>query len=105
VRAAELACLCAVSTAPSRQCPRHPRGAFTGFFEGRAKYPRSKSQKKPRRSAEYTSPGFRHREGRLTLARPREPQEVVRSRPPPDSARASTPTVFQDAVGIDAGIT
>src|SRR6478609_7459404 len=46
----ELAYLSAVSSVPLQQCLRHLQGAFTGFFEGRAKYPRFKSRKKARRS-------------------------------------------------------
>ncbi|MFF3411941.1 RNA-guided endonuclease InsQ/TnpB family protein [Streptomyces sp. NPDC002742] len=95
----ELAYLSEVSSVPLQQCLRHLQGAFTSFFEGRAKYPRFKSRKKSRRSAEYTSSAFRYRHGRLTLARMREPLNVVWSRPLPDSAQPSTVTVSQDAAG------
>ncbi|MFF3612208.1 RNA-guided endonuclease InsQ/TnpB family protein [Streptomyces sp. NPDC002580] len=95
----ELAFLSEVSSVPLQQCLRHPQGAFTSFFEGRAKYPRFKSQKKSRRSAEYTSWAFRYRDGRLTLARMREPLDIVWSRPLPEGARPSTVTVSQDAAG------
>jgi putative transposase len=95
----ELAYLTEVSSVPLQQCLRHLQGAFTSFFEGRAKYPRFKSRKKSRRSAEYTSSAFRYRDGRLTLARMREPLNVVWSRPLPDSAQPSTVTVSQDAAG------
>jgi hypothetical protein len=76
-----------------QQCLRHLQGAFTSFFEGRAKYPRFKSRK----SAEYTSSAFRCRDGRLTLAKMREPLAVVWSRPLPEDAAPSTVTVSQDA--------
>ncbi|MET8130806.1 RNA-guided endonuclease TnpB family protein [Streptomyces sp. NPDC005251] len=95
----ELAYLSEVSSVPLQQCLRHLQVAFTGFFEGRAKYPRFKSRKKSRRSAEYTSSAFRFREGRLTLAKMREPLDIVWSRPLPDSAQPSTVTVSQDAAG------
>ncbi|MEV8038304.1 RNA-guided endonuclease TnpB family protein [Streptomyces sp. NPDC086182] len=95
----ELAYLTEVSSVPLQQCLRHLQGAFTSFFEGRAKYPRFKSRKKSRRSAEYTSSAFRYRDGRLTLARMREPLDIVWSRPLPDSAQPSTVTVSQDAAG------
>ncbi|MER5379386.1 RNA-guided endonuclease TnpB family protein [Streptomyces sp. NPDC002688] len=95
----ELAYLCEVSSVPLQQCLRHLQAAFTGFFEGRAKYPRFKSRKKSRRSAEYTSSAFRYRDGRLVLAKMREPLDIVWSRPLPESAQPSTVTVSQDAAG------
>ncbi|WP_405723864.1 transposase [Streptomyces sp. NBC_01537] len=95
----ELAYLSEVSSVPLQQCLRHLQGAFTSFFEGRAKYPRFKSRKKSRRSAEYTSSAFRYRDGRVTLAKMREPLNVVWSRPLPEGAQPSTVTVSQDAAG------
>ena len=95
----ELAFLSEVSSVPLQQCLRHLQGAFTGFFEGRAKYPRFKSRKKSRRSAEYTSSAFRYRDGRLTLAKMREPLDIAWSRPLPEGAVPSTVTVSQDAAG------
>ncbi|MEV8034577.1 RNA-guided endonuclease TnpB family protein [Streptomyces sp. NPDC086182] len=95
----ELAYLSEVSSVPLQQCLRHLQGAFTSFFEGRAKYPRFKSRKKSRRSAEYTSSAFRYRDGRLTLARMCEPLDIVWSRPLPEGAQPSTVTVSQDAAG------
>jgi putative transposase len=95
----ELAFLSEVSSVPLQQCLRHLQGAFTGFFEGRAKYPRFKSRKKSRRSAEYTSSAFRYRDGRLTLAKMREPLDIAWSRPLPEGPVPSTVTVSQDAAG------
>ncbi|MET9895749.1 RNA-guided endonuclease TnpB family protein [Streptomyces sp. NPDC006465] len=95
----ELAYLSEVSSVPLQQCLRHLQAAFTGFFEGRAKYPRFKSRKKSRRSAEYTSSAFRFRDGRLALAKMREPLDIVWSRPIPEGAQPSTVTVSQDAAG------
>jgi len=95
----ELAFLSEVSSVPLQQCLRHLQGAFTGFFEGRAKYPRFKSRKKSRRSAEYTSSAFRYRDGRLTLAKMREPLDIAWSRPLPEGPAPSTVTVSQDAAG------
>src|SRR5258705_4150102 len=73
----ELAYLSEVSSVPLQQCLRHLQGAFTSFFEGRAKYPRFKSRKKSRKSAEYTSSAFRYRDRQLTLAKMRDPLAVV----------------------------
>ncbi|WP_406468929.1 RNA-guided endonuclease InsQ/TnpB family protein [Streptomyces sp. NBC_01594] len=125
----ELAFLCEVSSVPLQQTLRHLQGAFSNFFEGRAKYPRFKSKKRNRRCAEYTRSAFTYRDGALTLAKMRSPLAIVWSRPLPESAEPSMVTVSQDsagrwfvsmlcedasvrplpaldtAVGIDAGIT
>ena len=65
----DLAFLNEVSSVPLQQCLRHLQTAFTGFFDKRANYPRFKSRKKSRASAEYTRSGFRYRDGRLTLVK------------------------------------
>ncbi|CAM5725094.1 hypothetical protein SHIRM173S_06466 [Streptomyces hirsutus] len=91
----ELAYLNEVSSVPLQQCLRHLQMAFTSFFGKRAKYPRFKSKKKSRKSAEYTTSGFRYRNGWLTLAKMTEPLDIVwsgrcrreRSRPRQPSRR------------------
>ncbi|WP_328780687.1 transposase [Streptomyces canus] len=98
-KTAELAYLNDVSSVPLQQALRHLQVAFTNFFGKRAKYPRFKSRKKSRKSAEYTTSGFRFREGKLTLAKMSEPLAIVWSRPLPEGARPSTVTVSQDAAG------
>ena len=95
----ELAFLNDVSSVPLQQCLRHLQAAFTNFFGKRAKYPRFKSRKKSRKSAEYTTSGFRFRQGKLTLAKMTEPLDIVWSRPLPQNAKPSTVTVSQDAAG------
>ncbi|WP_406383551.1 RNA-guided endonuclease InsQ/TnpB family protein [Streptomyces sp. NBC_01618] len=95
----ELAFLNQVSSVPLQQTLRHLQTAFTNFFGKRAKYPRFKSRKKSRKSAEYTTSGFRFRDGALTLAKMTEPLDIVWSRPLPQGARPSTVTVSQDAAG------
>ncbi|WP_077797469.1 RNA-guided endonuclease TnpB family protein [Streptomyces sp. JHA26] len=95
----ELAFLNDVSSVPLQQCLRHLQSAFTNFFGKRAKYPRFKSRKKSRKSAEYTTSGFRFRDGKLTLAKMTEPLDIVWSRPLPEGAAPSTVTVSQDAAG------
>ncbi|WP_406381448.1 RNA-guided endonuclease InsQ/TnpB family protein [Streptomyces sp. NBC_01618] len=95
----ELAFLNQVSSVPLQQTLRHLQTAFTNFFGKRAKYPRFKSRKKSRKSAEYTTSGFRFRDGALTLAKMTEPLDIVWSRPLPEGARPSTVTVSQDAAG------
>jgi len=95
----ELAFLNEVSSVPLQQCLRHLQTAFTNFFGKRAKYPRFKSKKKSRRSAEYTTSGFRFRDGKLMLAKMPQPLDIVWSRPLPEGAKPSTVTVSQDAAG------
>ncbi|MFD5536899.1 RNA-guided endonuclease InsQ/TnpB family protein [Streptomyces sp. NPDC127079] len=95
----ELAFLNEVSSVPLQQCLRHLQTAFTHFFAKRAKYPRFKSKKKSRRSAEYTTSGFRFRDGKLTLAKMVESLDILWSRPLPEGAKPSTVTVSQDAAG------
>ncbi|MFE2495857.1 RNA-guided endonuclease InsQ/TnpB family protein [Streptomyces scopuliridis] len=95
----ELAYLSEVSSVPLQQCLRHLQVAFTHFFAKRAKYPHFKSKRKSRRSAEYTTSGFRCRGGVLTLAKMSEPLDIVWSRPLPEGVSPSTVTVSQDAAG------
>ncbi|MGW0210523.1 RNA-guided endonuclease InsQ/TnpB family protein [Streptomyces sp. NPDC003233] len=95
----ELAYLNDVSSVPLQQALRHLQTAFTNFFAKRAKYPRFKSRKKSRKSAEYTTSAFRFRDGKLTLAKMAEPLDIVWSRPLPEDASPSTVTVSQDAAG------
>jgi putative transposase len=84
---------------PLQQTLRHLPTAFTNFFGKRAKYPRFKSRKKSRKSAEYTTSAFRFRDGALTLAKMAEPLAVVWSRPLPEGMSPSTVTVSQDSAG------
>ncbi|MDT0486015.1 MULTISPECIES: RNA-guided endonuclease TnpB family protein [Streptomyces] len=95
----ELAYLNDVSSVPLQQTLRHLQVAFTNFFGRRAKYPRFKSRKKSRKSAEYTTSGFRFRNGQLTLAKMSEPLDIAWSRALPEGASPSTVTVSLDAAG------
>ncbi|MFF7601861.1 RNA-guided endonuclease InsQ/TnpB family protein [Streptomyces mirabilis] len=95
----ELAYLNEVSSVPLQQALRHLQTAFTHFFGKRARYPRFKSRKTSRRSAEYTTSAFRFRDGVLTLAKMAEPLAVVWSRPLPEGMAPSTVTVSQDSAG------
>ncbi|MET7517207.1 RNA-guided endonuclease TnpB family protein [Streptomyces sp. NPDC005480] len=95
----DLAFLGEVSSVPLQQALRHLQVAFTHFFGKRAKYPRFKSRKKSRKSAEYTTSAFRFLGGELRLAKMSEPLAIVWSRPLPEGASPSTVTVSQDAAG------
>ncbi|MEU8117224.1 RNA-guided endonuclease TnpB family protein [Spirillospora sp. NPDC049024] len=124
----ELAFLTEVSCVPLQQALRHLQTAFANFFAKRAAYPRFKSRKRSRASAEYTRSAFTWRDGHLTLAKMTEPLDIRWSRPLPQGTEPSTVTVSRDsagrwfvsmlcqetipaapatgaAVGIDAGIT
>ncbi|MET7622506.1 transposase, partial [Streptomyces sp. NPDC005408] len=98
-RTEELAYLNEVSSVPLQQAVRHLQVAFTNFFGKRAKYPRFKSRKKSRKSAEYTTSAFRYRDGELRLAKMAELLDIRWSRPLPEAAVPSTVTVSQDAAG------
>ncbi|MEU9373988.1 RNA-guided endonuclease TnpB family protein [Streptomyces sp. NPDC048255] len=95
----ELAYLAEVSSVPLQQALRHLQTAFAGFWGKRAKYPRFKSKRKSRASAEYTRSAFRYADGRLTLAKMAEPLDVVWSRPLPVGVQPSTVTVSRDSAG------
>lgn len=95
----DLAFLSEVSSVPLQQALRHLQGAFTNFWEKRAKYPTFKSRKKSRACAEYTRSAFRWRDGQLTLAKMAAPLDIVWSRPLPEGAEPSTVTVSVDPAG------
>ncbi|QWB25748.1 MULTISPECIES: RNA-guided endonuclease TnpB family protein [Streptomyces] len=95
----ELAFLSEVSSVPLQQALRHLQAAFGNFFAKRAKYPRYKSRKKSRGSAEYTRSAFKWRDGQLTLAKMTEPLDIHWSRPLPEGAEPTTVTVSRDSAG------
>lgn len=93
----DLAFLNEVSSVPLQQTLRHQQAAFASFFGKRARYPRFKSRKKSRASAEYTRSGFRWRDGQLTLAKMTDPLDIRWSRDLP--GEPSTVTVSRDPAG------
>jgi hypothetical protein len=98
-RSEDLAFLAEVSSVPLQQVLRHLQTAYTRFWAKQARYPRFKSRKKSRASAEYTRSGFRYREGQLHLAKMTGPLAIAWSRPLPAGAEPSTVTVTRDAAG------
>ena len=96
----ELGWLNEVSSVPLQQALRHQQAAFTGFFAGRASYPRYKSRS-GRQCAEYTRSGFRYRDGQLFLAKTVTPLAFAWSWPDidPASLDPSTVTVSRDPCG------
>ncbi|MEU0876993.1 RNA-guided endonuclease TnpB family protein [Lentzea sp. NPDC005914] len=95
----ELAYLNQVSAVPLQQTLRHLQSAFSNFWAKRARFPRFKSRKRSRASAEYTRSAFRWRVGELKLAKMSEPLCIRWSRPLPEGIVPSTVTVSQDAAG------
>lgn len=95
----EFAFLSQVSSVPLQQVLRHLQTAFGNFFAKRAKYPRYKSRKKSRESAEYTRSAFTWRDGRLRLAKMAEPLDIRWSRPLPVGTEPTTVTVSRDSAG------
>lgn len=87
-----------VSSVPLQQALRHLDAAYTNFFEGRAHYPTFKKKHKGQ-SATYTDNAFTWRDGDLTLAKQKEPLDIVWSRPLPEGARISSVTVSKDPSG------
>lgn len=98
-RTEELAFLADVSCVPLQQALRHLDVAYSNFFAKRARYPKFKSRKKSKLSAEYTRSGFRYRDGQLTLAKMKQPLGIVWSRPLPEDAEPTTVTVSRDSAG------
>jgi putative transposase len=95
----ELAYLNEVASVPLQQALRHLQGAFAAFWDKRAKYPRFKSRRRSRQSAEYTRSAFRYRDGQVRLAKMTEPLDIRWSRLLPEGAEPSTVTVSRDAAG------
>ncbi len=98
-RSDDLAYLNEVSCVPLQQALRHLQGAFAAFWDKRARYPRFKSRKRSRQSAEYTRSAFRWRDGQLWLAKMGAPLDIRWSRPLPAGTEPSTVTVSRDAAG------
>ena len=87
-----------MSSVPLQQSLRHLEKGFVNFFEGRAQYP-TYHQKQKRQSATYASKAFIWNGSTLTLAKHKEPLNIVWSRPFPDGSKPSSVTVSKDASG------
>ena len=88
----ELDFLNEVSCVPLQQCLRHLQKAFANFWGKRAKYPRFK-KKRHGGSAEFTKSAFKWKDGKLWLAKCKEPLNIVWSRYLPINAQPSTVTL------------
>jgi len=87
-----------VSSVPLQQALRHLDAAYTNFFEGRAQYPTFK-KKHHEQSATYTDNAFTLKGDKLTLAKHKEPLDIVWSRALPEGTKPSSVTVTKDKVG------
>ena len=94
----ELDFLNEVSCVPLQQCLRHLQKAFANFWSKRAKYPRFKA-KRNGGSAEFTKSAFKYRDGKLWLAKCKEPLPIVWSRFLPDGCNPSSVTVKLEPSG------
>ncbi|MGK7962895.1 RNA-guided endonuclease InsQ/TnpB family protein [Crocosphaera sp.] len=87
-----------VSCVPLQQCLRHLQTAFTNFHAQRSKYPNFK-KKRNGGSAEFTKSAFKWKDGKLFLAKSKEPLNIVWSRFFPQDCKPSTVTVKLDPSG------
>ena len=85
-----------VSCVPLQQCLRHQQTAFKNFFEGRAKYPVFK-KKDRKQSAEFTKSAFKYTDGKIYLAKSKEPLDIRWSRDLP--CKPSTINISKDCAG------
>ena len=87
-----------VSCVPLQQGLRHLQAAFTNFFAGRNGYPQFK-KKSSRNTAEFTRSAFKYRDGKIYLAKSKEPLNIKWSRMLPANCEPSTVTVSLDPAG------
>ncbi|MGK7941686.1 MAG: RNA-guided endonuclease InsQ/TnpB family protein [Crocosphaera sp.] len=87
-----------VSCVPLQQCLRHLQTALTNFWAKRTKYPNFK-KKRNGGSAEFTKSAFKWRDGKLFLAKCKEPLNIVWSRFLPEDSKPSTVTIKLDPSG------
>jgi putative transposase len=81
-----------VSSVPLQQTLRHLSKAFENFWAKRAKYPNFK-KKRNGGNAEFTRAAFKWKDGKLWLAKCKEPLSIVWSRFLPDGTSPSIVTV------------
>lgn len=96
-QAPETAWLSEVSSVVLQQSLRHLDTAFRNFFQKRGGYPTFKSKRRGGLAASYMANGFTFHDGKLTLAKQKEPLDIRWSRALPDGAKASSVTVSRDA--------
>ena len=87
------------SKGPLQASLRHLQGAFDAFWRKQTRYPRFKRKGKSKDSATYFANCFTYRDGRVRLAKMREPLDIRWSRPLPENAMPSRVTVSRNARG------
>lgn len=92
----EFAFLNEVSCVPTQQVLRHQQAAFKNFFEGRSKYPTFK-RKTSKQSAEFTKSAFKYTDGKIYIAKSKEPLAIRWSRGLP--CVPTTITISKDCAG------
>ena len=92
----EFAWLNNVSSVALQQAIRHQQSAFKNFFEKRAKYPTFK-KKNANQSATFTQSAFKYQDGKIYLAKSKEPLNIHWSRNLPSSP--SSITISKDSAG------
>ena len=85
-----------VSSVPIQQSLRHQQSAFKNFWEGRTKYPTFK-KKHAKQSATLVSSAFSMKDGKLFIAKSREPLNIRWSRELP--SKPSSITISKDRAG------
>lgn len=124
----ETAWLTEPSKGPLQAALRHLQSAYDKFWRKQSGYPKFKKKGKSKDSATYYANCFTFRDGKIKLAKQKEPLDIRWSRPLPEGADPSQVTVSRDSqgryhisilveevitelpktdsvVGIDAGIT
>ena len=85
-----------VSCVPLQQSLRHQQAAFKNFFAGHANYPVFKKKNREQK-AEFTKSAFKYTDGKIYLAKSKEPLNVKWSRALP--SEPSTLTISKDRAG------
>jgi putative transposase len=94
----QLSFLNEVSCVPLQQTLRHLSKAFENFWSKRAEYPNFK-KKRNGGNAEFTRSAFKWKDGKLWLAKCKEPLNIVWSRYFPETCNPSTITVKLEPSG------
>ena len=95
----ETAWLTEPSKGPLQAALRHLQAAYDKFWRKQSGYPKFKKKGKTRDSATYYANCFTFRDGKVKLAKQKEPLDIRWSRPLPGGAEPSQVTVSRDAAG------
>lgn len=85
-----------VSCVPLQQSLRHQQSAFANFFAGRARYPKFKN-KRSKQSIEFTKSAFKFKDGKIYIAKSKEPLNIKWSREL--TSEPSSITISKDCAG------